>query len=465
MKKILLMGLCAWYLVFFLPGCALRTPGAEKPPVPPTVTTAQELTPAPTKLPGETPAAMFTPVSPTPTPSGVSVATVMPDLASYYRQVTQMRSPDGRYTARVLLAYPTIAPNGMLAGDQFYTRVWLIGNTDNEMIQVEETWHEIGLGSSTPSILQWSLESTKLFLVDRGSPDGCGPSFNNNLRVFDLASGVKTNLNISHNGLISLTPDGRQVLIFALGEIQLVDLATFTEGIFPYETPAGEFWAVNPVWSPDGNSLLFGAIENPCSPYDTQKTWLYLVSLKSGEVRVLQKEDPTYRLAVSWPLSGLAQLSSRNGQDWWLDVPASEINQTPPPEIANAKGSLFGFFDSLNRKNYAEAVRYFGGSYEQLRYLNPEVNPDDKAGLWESACTINGYACLPIYQAILEKPPAPSQLVFRVTFSVDEAHLFEFGPCCGADITEMPSVFEFLYLIQRDPGGTWLVIDPPVFVP
>ena len=55
---------------------------------------------------------------------------------------------------------------------------------------------------------------------------------------------------------------------------------------------------------------------------------------------------------------------------------------------------LFEYISALSQENYKKAVYYYGGSYDLLIKLNPDISPNDKPKLFERYCIKNGGKCL-----------------------------------------------------------------------
>lgn len=128
-----------------------------------------------------------------------------------------------------------------------------------------------------------------------------------------------------------------------------------------------------------------------------------------------------------------------------------------------AQEALVDYFAALHQGQYSQAVDLYGGSYENLIAMNPQIAPDDFAALWESGCTLNGLQCLPVRSATL-KEQGDNTFVFTVEFNNPDGSRFVLGPCCGASATEMPPVEQFTYqVVKKD--GKYLVLDLPVYVP
>ena len=168
----------------------------------------------------------------------------------------------------------------------------------------------------------------------------------------------------------------------------------------------------------------------------------------------LKKEWPVWRKC--WIVFILGALTS-------LLLITGCANQAPT-ESEQAKQALTDFFNYLNQGDYAKADQLYAGDYQTLIDWNPEVDPNDHHLLWKNACTMNGLQCLKLRSATLREVKG-NEYVFTVEFSNLDGSLFVRGPCCGASETEMPSVSQFDYTIQKDAEGKFKTVDLPVYVP
>jgi len=133
-------------------------------------------------------------------------------------------------------------------------------------------------------------------------------------------------------------------------------------------------------------------------------------------------------------------------------------------ESAKAAESLTQFFQYLTDGDYARADELYGGDYEALQSMNPQISSEDHAALWEYGCALNGLQCLPVLRIVSSQVTAEGEYMFVVEFRRKDGELFVFGPCCGASETEMPPVSLFEYHVVKS-DGHFLVLDLPVFVP
>jgi hypothetical protein len=128
-----------------------------------------------------------------------------------------------------------------------------------------------------------------------------------------------------------------------------------------------------------------------------------------------------------------------------------------------ARQALIDYFNALERGDYAAAAALYGGSYENLQSMNPDVDPNDYTTLLMRGCTQNGLQCLPTRSVSLDEQVGDSY-VFLVEFSNPDGSLFVRGPCCGDSEAEMPSVSQFSYTVVNN-SGKYLVQELPVYVP
>ncbi len=136
-----------------------------------------------------------------------------------------------------------------------------------------------------------------------------------------------------------------------------------------------------------------------------------------------------------------------------------------PAQLQAARQVLQEYFDRLNAADYPGAAALFGGGYEPLTGMNPEIAPDAHAALFEAACTTNGYRCDLRIAAVSETYPMDADAFhFVIHLSNPDGSPFILGPCCGADPALTPPVKAFAYEVYRF-GEQYLVWDLPVYVP
>jgi hypothetical protein len=129
----------------------------------------------------------------------------------------------------------------------------------------------------------------------------------------------------------------------------------------------------------------------------------------------------------------------------------SDIPEPPTNEDQNdARDTLKKYFQRLSDERYGDAVTLYGGSYKELRKLNPDIDPDDHDALFEAACTDNGYACLSIAHVTRADTVNANKFQFDVEFRDDDG-----------DIFSSKGQTRFTYTVTRS-DGTYRVQDLPV---
>ncbi len=129
-----------------------------------------------------------------------------------------------------------------------------------------------------------------------------------------------------------------------------------------------------------------------------------------------------------------------------------------------ARQVLFSFFDHLSLGEYAQAAELYGGDYAQLEIYGPELDPADRAGLWQNACEKSGLQCLPVDSASYLGSDGDI-FTFTVEFRKPDGNVFALAPCCGEPGFLNSPMADFVYRVGRTPGGAFVVLDLPVYVP
>lgn len=402
-----------------------------------------------TSTPTHSPSQSATPSDPTQTP----------DLLTFERYASESLSPDGRWAARSVSAYPINEQLGVF-GDQahiFLKVVELI--TAEEWILVDE-WTGYGLGMAAPNVIRWTDDSRYLFFADTGVPDGCGPAFVENLRRAELLTKEIVPMPVSSN---SVSPDGQKLLTFDENGLLLLDLTSRQDDYIPLEIQEGEVWLGQIDWSPDRKFFLITLLIDQCSGPNPTSTIL-LVNQQDNTVRPIIEKDGRNFSVISWPEWNFALLEDLDGNIWWLEVDTGVLASNPPPDYAQAQSTLLDFFEALSSGEYAQAADLFGGDYDPIQQQNPGMDPQDKTAIWQVACEINGFLCLPIGSALPDSHPSPGEFVFTVNF-LKNGDWYVRGPCCGADIADMPPQSQFTYTVMKDETGEYRVMELPVWVP
>ena len=164
-----------------------------------------------------------------------------------------------------------------------------------------------------------------------------------------------------------------------------------------------------------------------------------------------------------------------------VPTPVDQLSGSAPPEISpnptteaintaaandgSAHDILVQFFDHLHAGRYEEAVNLYGGDYQLLVDQNPETDSADHATLMKNACMYNGFQCLKVKLAGIERKPSPDQYIFGVQFQNEDGSVFVLGPCCGESETEQPSVSFFEIRVLKNAEGEFRVLDMPPYIP
>jgi len=127
--------------------------------------------------------------------------------------------------------------------------------------------------------------------------------------------------------------------------------------------------------------------------------------------------------------------------------------------------ALVAFLDSLHNGRYEEAAQLYGGTYEILIDHNPSVDPSNQAALMKNACTINGAECLEVKSAGPDRTISTTEFSFKVDFMNADGTLFVRGPCCGGNETDTPSQSLFIFTVDKEVDGKFLVMDMPPYMP
>ena len=444
-----------YFLVLFV---LLMLAGCQMPNILPTDTP----TPAPTFILECTKAIGFATSFPAQKTTQTSAApTPTPDLFTYQRDAYEAYSPGGNYVAIVNIAQP-FDEEGKQLGEAYHWQVKIINQQDGETWVALDRWQDLNGGLKSPVLLRWTNDERYLFFAEQAASEDCKPMHPQNLLRVDAVEHIVEEIPFQAD---AVSPDGGQLLFFSPQGLLFHNLATGEESELPLTlsetcTYAGDF-----TWSPSGALLLFSACINPCGD-DEQASTVLLVKPEEQTSLIVAEDDPRGFRVRSFPMENLAQLEAQDGTTWWLYTDDNSISTSPPAEVEGAQQALSAFFEALAGKRYKQAIQWYGGSYDVLEGMNPETDPQDKAALWQAACERNGFMCMKLESMVLRHVPSgegADSYEFEVTFQY-EGQTFTLGPCCGADISEMPPQSVFHYRVLQY-GGNFKVLDLPVYVP
>lgn len=129
-----------------------------------------------------------------------------------------------------------------------------------------------------------------------------------------------------------------------------------------------------------------------------------------------------------------------------------------------AENVLREYFRTLSAGEYQAAADLYGGDYAVLQEYNPDVDPANRTGLFQRACQMNGFVCLPLQDILAVQSDQEGQFQIRVSFQKEDGTLFELEDCCGDSPADNPQT-EFTFRVAKSAQGHFLVMDLPVYVP
>ena len=130
-----------------------------------------------------------------------------------------------------------------------------------------------------------------------------------------------------------------------------------------------------------------------------------------------------------------------------------------------AQHALMDFLGNLHDGKYAEAARYYGGSYETMLDHNPDINPNDHAALLRNACTINGMQCLQAKIIGLEDKVPGEKYVFIIEFLKEDGTPFMLEQCCGGEESSFSPQSMFHFSVMEVDQNKFVVMDIPPYIP
>jgi hypothetical protein len=355
-------------------------------------------------------------------------------------------SPDGLWRAEAMLA--------TFEGDPWYEYARVtVSRLDGS---VSWTPYDVlseygGLGSGHVSDFFWSADGRYLYFRHTAASEPCGYQFTTNLHRVDLRDGRLREVLLTGAvfGQVTISPDTGRMAYPTQDGILLANLADGGSRNLPVEWPEGHAYLIGWIaWSPDGNELAFSLTRPLCDSPDPPRTSVHIIDLETGETRT--------------PGPG----------DSWVYLPA-QVTADPVPTATLALhdflSSLYwGAQGGLAGYTYDRAAALYGGSYETLIGLNPDLDPADHAALLRRACEVNGYQCLLLRNIISSSStswgPGGAALVYLTVYLADpQGGIFALGPCCG-DEDGLPQT-PFSFSVQESEDGAYQVLELPPHSP
>lgn len=381
----------------------------------------------------------------TPTPPAAPTPTVQLKVFGMTARSFSSVSPDGQWRAEAQLAsFPGETPYE-------YERV-TVWRTD-----MAESWtpYEMlleygGLGWGYLSAFHWSADGRYLYFEHTAASDGCGYPLTTELHQVNLVERSLRPIPLTGMlfGEVTLSPGAERMAYRVEGGILLHDQASGRTQTVPYAWPEGFGYLVGwHAWSPDGNELAFSVTSPLCDSPEPPSSTTTVIDLRTGDARAPGRGDA------------------------WVYLP-ERIAADPIPSAAIALhdflASLYwGARGGLGEDTYARAVALYGGSYETLIDLNPDLDPDDHAALLRRACEANGFQCLPL-RDVLSSFAGWGQGGARVVYltvylEAPDGGIFTRGPCCGEE-AGLPET-RFTFTVQDSEDGSYKVLELPPYVP
>lgn len=368
-----------------------------------------------------------------------------PDLHGLTARTLSSISPDRVWFAEAQLAsIPGEVPYE-------YERVTL-SRTDqtSSWVAYEQLREYGGLGWGDLSGFTWSADGRYLYFKHIAASDGCGYPFTTELHRVDLAEQRLSPVPLTDMlfGEIAISPAAERMAYRVEQGILLVDLPTGDSRRVGYIWPDGFGYLVAwNGWSPDGEELAFNITSPLCDSPEPARSALTVIDLVTGRTRTPDRSESwVYLLAgvVADPVpTGTLALHQFLSSLYW-----------------GARGGLGDY-------TYERAAALYGGSYETLIDLNPELDPQDHIALLRNACEVNGYQCLRLREVIYSSAgwgPGGAQVVsFNVYLADPDGRIFELGPCCGEQ-DGLPQT-RFSFTVREAEDGTFKVLELPPYVP
>jgi hypothetical protein len=316
-----------------------------------------------------------------------------------------------------------------------------------------EEWSESGLGDSLLSEFYWSPDGRYLYFAHKGVAHPCGFPFTTNMRRVDLDDGSLMDIPLTGIGLddITISP-GAEMLVYRVAEGLLVyELENGNIRILPFQWPQDYPTVVGSyAWSPDRLELGFAVTETLCGMPGERRSSLQIINVETGAVRPVEDTDSWLYLTENVPTNPIA---------------------TAALVLQDYLNSLYwGSHGGRDDYTFEKAVNLYGGSYETLIGMNPDIapdDPDDYAALLRNACEVNGFQCMRLHDVISSQTGLPEYDARKVFLTVrlmdPDGGVFALGLCCSNE-TELPRTW-FGFSVRQMEDGSWKVLDLPPYVP
>ena len=271
-------------------------------------------------------------ISPTMTAETRGVQANQIDLSAMDVQEWASTSPDSKWIATGLVAFPQANATKQLA----YVRLLIFSADGKTLWKIIDERQEIGLGFPYPAPLKWSQDGKHFYFSHRVVPDGCSVFETlSDLQRVNLQNGGVEEL-LPHAGLgLAMSPDESKVAYLAYGDRGLVirDLST-TEERDIWIDLGEDLQAGNIVWSPSSEYLALTLAIHPCSGnYPSKTVWaestsILLLNIETLDQKVLIQEGLRLFVTVAWNEPN--KIVIKDGEEnslWYLNVNSGEITR------------------------------------------------------------------------------------------------------------------------------------------
>lgn len=318
------------FLIVILGGLALllaACQGAEVASAPPTVMASPQPGPAQpsaTAAPPTEPPPPTEPAADTPLP----LSTATPVYTDLEVRTETSTSPDGLWSAELILAYPT----GGEVPD-FYQSLTVSRLDGSVSWRLVDSWSLWALGATNPRIVGWSPGA--FYFAEHGTADGCDPfGADLNIRRLALDDGSLSETPILAGSGVALSPDGTLAAYVSrdadVPTIVVHDLATGEQRLAGLEIDGSYWGAGNVVWAPDGSALMLTVDHSGCGPPENGARSIVRAEVSSLDQQILIDRSNRLLRTHSWPEMDRAQLSEQEGGLWWMDAATGEITGPAP---------------------------------------------------------------------------------------------------------------------------------------
>ncbi len=239
-------------------------------------------------------------------------------------------------------------------------------------------------------------------------------------------------------------------------------LAGICEDVLIYRSGIAEISACRPAHQLGVQKLTLNAAQMQ-EVYEWADTYL---PFESSEGEANTADAMTTRLVFNGRGQQNAdELARQSIQEFALEI-ADQAHQIQDPQTMQAaKQALSAYFEALMKADYPTVINRYGGSYEKLIGMNPDVASDDLLALWTRACQQNGFVCnLTVKNWVHTAQLSDDEFRFTVELQNPDGTLFIWGPCCGAEVEDLPPMTQFDFIVKRV-GDKFVVQTLPIYVP